>query len=407
MKRIGRTVPNKRSPTTTLLQVIFSTTLSVLPAYLLGALAVQIRSDLPIGPAEIGIGAALLYGVTGVLSRPLGVVVQRKGTTWGIVAAGMLATVSLLAVGLATSLPQMYAALVVGGVGNALAQPAANLGVASVVRSHRLGLAFGIKHTAIPAASLLAGLAVPGIAVILGWRWVLLIAAAASLALVLWAALFRTESHGRLMSHSSEPDRGTPRGGLIIITIGAGFAAAVATSLGVFMVDSAVHSGMTPASAGLLFAASALLGLMVRIVLGAAMDRYPGSSPYLLAANLLFGGAAGFLLLALAGGIWFMAGSLIAYGMGWSWPGILHFAVVRDNRMAAASATGVLLTGVSFGSAAGPLAFGVLTEATSYDTSWMVAATVAAAAAITFRIGRKMILHSRRRSSPSPDATKP
>jgi MFS family permease len=406
MTRIRRTVGTKQSTITTLLQAVFSTTLGVLPAYLLGALAVQIRTDLHIGPAEIGIGAALLFGVTGVLSRPLGLLVQKQGTTWGIIVAGVLAAVSLLGVGLAPSLPLLYTALVLGGVGNALAQPAANLGVSSVVGSHRLGLALAIKQTAIPAATLLAGLAVPGIAVTLGWRWVLLIAAAASLALILWASLARMENRGPSVSDRSETDRGTPRGGLIAITVGAGLAAAAATSLGVFMVDSAVESGMTPTSAGLLFAASALLGLVVRIVLGAAMDRHPGRSPYVLVANLLLGGAAGFLLLALGEGIWFMAGSLIAYGAGWTWPGLVHFSVVRDNRQAAASATGVLQTGVSLGGAAGPLAFGFLTEATSYDSAWMVAATVAAAAAITFHIGRRMILHSRRTSARPPHAMK-
>lgn len=374
----------------------------MLPVYLLGALAVQIRADLQLGPAELGIGAALLYAVTGILSRPSGVVVQKRGTTWGIVVAGMLATVSLLGVGLAPSLPLMYAALVLGGIGNALAQPAANLGVSSVVGSNRLGLAFGIKHTAIPAAGLLAGLAVPGIAVTLGWRWVLIIAASASVALVLWAALTRAETHALSISDTSEADRGTPRDGLVVITIGAGLASAAATSLGVFMVDSAVTSGMTPTFAGLLFAASASLGLVVRIVLGAAMDQHSGRSPYLLVANLLLGGTAGFLLLAFGGGIWFVAGSLIAYGSGWAWPGILHFAVVRDNRRAAASATGVLQTGVSLGGAVGPLAFGFLTQATSYDTSWMVVATVAAVAAVTFRVGRRMILHARRTFNPSP-----
>lgn len=379
----------------TLLQAILATTLGVLPAYLLAALAVQIRSDLKLGPADIGVGAAILFGVSGILSRPLSRLVQKHGASMGITGAAALAVVSLLGVGLAPSLPLLYAALAVGGVGNAMAQPAANLGVSSVVGTRRLGLAMGIKQTAIPTATLLAGLAVPGIALVLGWRWVLMAAAAAALALVLWAALVGLKETSPSTVSRSTADQQTPRAGLAIISIGAGLAAAAATSLGIFVVASAVESGITPGRAGLLFAASALLGLVARIVLGAAMDIHPKRSPYVLVSNLMLGGVLGFGLLAFGEGLWFAAGSLLAYGSGWAWPGLVHFAVVRDHRRTAASVTGVLQTGVSLGSAAGPLAFGFLVQATSYDTAWISAAGLALVAAATFRLGQRMILLSR------------
>ena len=76
-------------------------------------------------------------------------------------------------------------------------------------------------------------------------------------------------------------------------------------------------------------------------------------------------------------------------------PGLVHFAVVRDNRANAATATGVIQTGLSLGAAAGPLLFGLLTAATSYDTAWLAAAVVAALAAVTFTVARRMIRRSR------------
>lgn len=381
----------------TLLQAISSTTIGVLPAYLVGALAVQIRDDLDISPAEIGVGAAILFGVTAILSTPMGVMVQRRGTSWGIINASILAMLAMLGIAWAPSLPVLYCALVVGGVGNAMAQPAANLGVSAAVGRSRLGLAFGIKQTAVPAATLLSGLAVPGIALILGWRWVLVFAAAAAAALLLWAALTRGHQVRPVSgSDGSEPDRGTPRAGLVVITIGVGIAAAAATSLGIFLIDSAVQAGLSPTAAGLMFAVSAMLGLLIRIALGALMDRDSGRSPYVLVAYLLLGGAAGFVLLSVGEGPWFVVGSLLAYGAGWTWPGLVHFAVVRDNRRAAASATGILQTGVGFGGAAGPLLFGFLVQATSYGTAWLTAACAAAVSAVIFRVGRRMILKSRR-----------
>lgn len=388
---------NRHTASVTLLQAISSTTVGVLPAYLVGALAVQIRDDLDISPAEIGVGAAILFGVTAILSTPMGALVQKRGTSWGIISASILAILAMLGIAWAPSLPVLYCALVVGGVGNAMAQPAANLGVSAAVGHSRLGLAFGIKQTAVPAATLLSGLAVPGIALILGWRWVLLFAAVAAAALLTWAVLTRDNRTRRVSeADGSAPDRGTPRSGLVVITIGVGIAAAAATSLGIFLIDSAVQAGLSPTAAGLMFAVSAMLGLLIRIVLGALMDRGTGRSPYVLVAYLLLGGAAGFVLLSVGDGLWFVAGSLLAYGAGWTWPGLVHFAVVRDNRRAAASATGILQTGVGFGGAAGPLLFGFLVQATSYGTAWLTAAGAAAVSAVIFRIGRRMILKSRR-----------
>lgn len=79
----------------TLLQAVTVTTLGVLPAFLVGALAVQIRADLGIGPAEMGIAAATLFAVSGVAARRLGRLVQRIGAARGMVASAVLAAIAL------------------------------------------------------------------------------------------------------------------------------------------------------------------------------------------------------------------------------------------------------------------------------------------------------------------------
>lgn len=180
-----------------------------------------------------------------------------------------------------------------------------------------------------------------------------------------------------------------------MVTIAGALAAAAATSLGVFLIDSAVQIGMSPSAAGLVFAAAAGSGLVLRIVWGAVIDRHPQRSPYVFMANLLTGGVVGFLMLTIGTEITVAIGAWLAFASGWTWTGLLHFAVVRDNRTRAALATGTLQTGVSLGSAGGPLLFGLIVEATSYRTGWFVAAGTALAAAVFFRIGRHMIRSSR------------
>lgn len=389
------TEPLSGRPVTTLLQAVSITTTGVLPAFLLGALAVQIRDDLDLGPAQMGIAAASLFAVSGTLARPLGGVVQRLGAGRGMVFSAIMATLALAGAGAAPSFPVLVAALLLGGIANGLAQPSANLGISRAIGSDRLGLAFGVKQSSIPAASLLGGLAVPGIALVFGWRYAFFFGAVLALCLAVWVLLRGQAATPPTTAAGHPEDRGTPRAGLVVLTVGAGLAAAAATSLGVFLVDSMVQSGIAPGTAGLLFAGAAVVGLGIRILLGALMDRMPTRSPYVLMANLLAAGVVGYLLLSVGTPALMVVGTLLAYSAGWTWPGLLHFAVVRDNRLAAASATGVVQTGLSLGAAGGPLLFGLLVSATSYSTAWVVAGAVALAAALTFRVARRMIRKSR------------
>ena len=68
------------------------------------------------------------------------------------------------------SLTIVFALLGVAGLANAVAQPAINLFMADQVPIDRQGLAFGIKQSAIPGAILVSGLALPALALPLGWR---------------------------------------------------------------------------------------------------------------------------------------------------------------------------------------------------------------------------------------------
>lgn len=380
-----------------LLQAVLVTTTGVLPAFLVGALTVQIRDDLSLGPAQMGIAAATLFTVSGLLARRLGRFVQTVGAGTGIAISAALATVALGVLAVAGSYLVLLAGLAVGGLANALAQPAANLRISRAVTSARLGLAFGIKQSSIPAATMLSGLAVPVIAVSIGWRWAFAMGACLAAAIATWSLLSAglRPANDAPEEAKAPPDHGTPPRALLVVTIAGALAAAAATSLGVFLIDSAVQIGMSPSTAGLVFAVAAGSGLVLRIVWGAVIDRHPGRSPYIFMANLLTGGAVGFLLLTVGTEVTVALGAWLAFASGWTWTGLLHFAVVRDNRARAALATGTLQTGVSLGSAAGPLLFGLVVEVTSYRTGWFVAAGTALAAATLFRVGRHMIRSSR------------
>jgi len=146
-------------------------TAGVLPAFLTGGLAVQIRAELGFGAGGLGLAVAVFFAFSALFSAVSGRVVERIGSSTGMRVSALIGAASLVAVAvLAGSWWWLVACLVVGGLGNAIAHPSPHLLLAGEVPQERQGLAFGVKQAAIPAATLLAGLAVPILAVTVGWR---------------------------------------------------------------------------------------------------------------------------------------------------------------------------------------------------------------------------------------------
>ena len=56
-------------------------------------------------------------------------------------------------------------------------------------------------------------------------------------------------------------------------------------------------------------------------------------------------------------------GVVLGFGLGWAWPGLMNFAVVRLHPQAPAAATSITQTGVYAGGCLGPLALGALAGA--------------------------------------------
>jgi MFS family permease len=274
----------------------------------------------------------------------------------------------------------LVALLVLGGLANAFAQPAANMALAQGIRAGRQGLAFGVKQSAIPVATLLAGVAVPVFAVALGWRWAFVAAAVLAVLVVatvpsLAAPARREPGAGRLER------RAVPA--LAVLAVAGALGAAAANAMGVFMVDAAVDSGWGEGAAGTLLSAGSLAGLTVRLVVGWAIDRRQGWG-LAVVAGLMACGSAGFLLLGNAAGtpVLYTLGAVVAFGAGWGWPGLFHFSVVHAHRRAPATATGFVQTGVFTGGIFGPMAFGYLADGRSYAVAWAVGGVALLVAAL-------------------------
>lgn len=351
----------------------------VLPGFLTASLALRIRHDFAFGAATVGLTIALFYGVSMLASSSAGRVVERIGGSRGMrVTAAMTAGSCVGVAVLARSATSLVVLLVVGGVGNAMGGPAVSAILKQHVPAERHGLAFGAQQSGASLGALLAGLALPAVAIPLGWRWAYV--GAAGLALVA-AALAPAGEPGARDEPSSGPRHRLPTS-VHALAVAAALASAAGVGFVSFLVLYAGHRGMGDATAGLLLAGVSLAATVSRIALGSYADR-AGRDPLPAAAAMLAGSVAGYLLLIAHEPVVITVAALIAGSIGWAWPGALTLAVVQRSPAAPAHAVGVMMTGLFGGAVGGPLLVGLLADRNAFTVAWIGCASLALLAAAT------------------------
>lgn len=365
-----------------------SITLGALPVFLVGSLAVFIRDDLSFGETRLGAAASLYYLASAVCSVPGGRLCERLGARRSVAVAATGTMIASLGIAvLSQSWLELVLFLVLAGISNAIALPATNLAVARSVSPRRQGVAFGLKQSSGPFATLLAGAAVPLLGLTVGWRWAFVAAAAAAVPLIV-VGVFQADQRPRpTLRHTGV----TRTGPLVVLALGATCAVVAGSSLGAFYVQSAVTQGVPAGTAGTLFAAGSVLGVLARVGWGWIGDRRR-SLHFAMVAGLLISGALGFALLGAADRIGLLAvATVLIFCTGWAWPGLFNFAVVDRTPAAPAAATGITGTGLFAGGIVGPLGFGGLVERTSYLAGWLTMAVAMVLAGVLIQIGGRWL----------------
>ncbi|MFD9665837.1 MFS transporter [Rhodococcus sp. NPDC059968] len=191
----------------------------------------------------------------------------------------------------------------------------------------------------------------------LGWRWSFVIGAAIAL-----CALAATPRGSRPARPPLPAARSATPLALAVIGAAASLAAAAANAMTIFLVASSVSRGIAPATAGLVLTLGSVIALFMRMLHGWLADRRPTGHFAYVAGSLTLG-AIGVALLALPGTVPLLVGVVLGMGLGWSWPGLLQFAIVRLNPSSPATATGAVQVGVYAGGCLGPLCFGFIANA--------------------------------------------
>jgi len=120
--------------------------------------------------AELGLTVALMSGTTAVLQTPVGFLVDRYGARPFLVGGALLMSLSMAAMGLATSFWQILALATLSGIGNSVIHPSDYAIISGSVNGDRMGRSFAL-HTFSGNLGFASGPPVMALlAVTLGWR---------------------------------------------------------------------------------------------------------------------------------------------------------------------------------------------------------------------------------------------
>lgn len=381
---------NRPSSTSrTVVTTVSAATLAVLPSMLLGGLALLIRDELDFGAFELGAAVAVFFTASVLISVPAGILSELIGPRRALLAGAAATATTLVGVGwLASSWLTLLPFMFLGGTANTVTQVATNHLITRRVAAGRMGIAFGIKQSAIPAGSMLAGLALPVLGLTVGWRATYLLAALGIVPVVLLLL--------RVSAPAGQPGRRTRAGDapirvLILVSLGAGLATAAGNATTAFTVAAADDAGFTAASAGILLMVGSLAGITLRVGGGWFADRI-GRGSLLLAGGLIAFGVLGYLGLATGPPPALrVVATLVAFAGGWGFPALVLLTIARTNPRAPATAMGVGRLGPSLGAIFGPLAFGALADGPGYPAAWLMAAGSAFLSAVLLLAARPLL----------------
>ena len=378
-----------RRPVRALVSSVSAQTGAMMPAFLTGALALQLRRDLGMSDSLLGAAVAFFFLVAAVASPHAGALTDHLGPQRSQRIANALVIASLLGSAvLVYNYVTLLLLLGVGAAGLAIAGPGTKVMVAKGVPLNRHGVAFGIQAGAVPLASLLAGLTIPTIALPFGWRWAYVVVCA--LPILSFVIAPQVGAAVRVAQRASRRLADIDYRPLIMLALAAAFGSAAATTLAAFFVSAAEETGISEGLAGALLSIGSALVVAGRIYAGLNADRR-GTDPLRSVAALMAFSTLGYLLTASNSPYLMPIGALFALGAGWSWSGLMVHAVVRHYPTAPGAATGMVSGGLNVGGVVGPLAFGLIVQHVSYPVGFIATAASTLLGSIAAVAGRRRL----------------
>ncbi|QES51310.1 MFS transporter [Streptomyces venezuelae] len=368
---------------------------SMLQLFLLGALGPRLMDELDLSPVLLGLTTTIGFGTAALLSPSAGRVVDRIGPRRSLVLLLLVAAVALGLIGAAPGAGLLLGAVALGGLPQALANPATNKAILAVVPAERRGGVTGMKQSGVQLGAFAAGLPLAALAGGLGWRGAVWTAAGAALLTAGWTwRLLPADAPTAASPKAAGAAGGGAAGGgpgvhvgwlaAFSLFLGCGIAS-VNTYLALFGTE---RLDLGPTAAGGLVAVLGAAGIAGRV--GWSKAARPGRAEWLpgglaagaVGAALLFAGAAG-VAGAGAGGpalAWTGAAAIGVFAVSANAVSMV-LVMQRSGPGRAGRDSALVSAGFFAGFAAGPPLFGWLAQSGRYGAGWLLVACEFAIAA--------------------------
>ncbi|TWE20313.1 putative MFS family arabinose efflux permease [Kitasatospora atroaurantiaca] len=357
---------------------------SMMQLFLVGALGPRLVGELGVSRTELGLTTTAGFGVAALLSPVAGRLVDRVGPRRCVVALLSLAAGSLALIGAAPGAAGLLGAVALGGLPQALANPATNKVILAAFPAERRGAVTGWKQSGVQFGAFVAGVPLSLLAAAVGWRGAVWAAAGAAAAAAVWAARALPAdgtSAARGGSAGAAASGAVGRLAVFSFLLGCGVAS-VNTYLALFGTQ---RLGLSATVAAVPVAVLGLAGIAGRVGWSRAAN---GDGRAEALPSLLALGAVGAALLLAAAAllhplVWPAAVAVGVFAV--SANAVSMVLVMRRSAPGRAGQDSALVSAGFFaGFAVGPPLFGLAVSAAGYGPGWLlVACEFAGAAAVT------------------------
>ena len=377
--------------------VLVSTMVST--AYLIfvvSVLASTFIDEFDLSRFELGLIGSLNTAVGAITAPATGRLTDRIGPRLSSVTAQLIAACGLTLVALSQSVIMLIVAATILGIPQGWGNPTTNALIAERVAPGRRGTITGIKQSGVTLGVFLAGLTLPGLAELVGWRGAVGIYAGlfaviglAPLLLPARVAAFTVTDAATEAVESKPYDmRGVWLIALYAFLMGTA-GGAISRFLALFAEEEA---GMSNTTAGIVVAVTGLGGMAARIGAGKLAENT--ITPLkLLAILAIIGSTVSMLLIVtLDVGAWLLWPIAALFAVGHTaWNAVAMLAIILGVPKAQAGrASGAVMVGFLGGLAVGAPLAGLSIDATdSYQTVWVATLILAAAAALVAQFARR------------------
>lgn len=351
-------------------------------------LAAELIDEFDVERWQIGALVTAMSLGGAVMSPRVGSIADAMGAKRAASTTIALGVAALVGLAIAPRYWLIVVAALVGGIAQAMANPATNKLIALHVAPGRRGVITGIKQSGVTAASALGGLLLPLVTVAAGWRWAVglfAVIAAGGWALSLLVRPDPADDAPAATGSAASLDPYIARVAIYGFLLG-GAGTAIFTFMPLYAVES-LDLGL--AAGGLAVAVTGVAGVAGRILWGRAAEIRFGTWRSLEYIALLAATAATVLLVA-PRAPWLLWVAAVLTGFSASaWNAVGMLAVIETVTPAQAGrASGVVLFGFLGGLGLGAPAFGYsIDRLGTYGPGWAIAAVMFCCGWLVMRAG--------------------